>query len=303
VTTEQRTMVWVNRKGVEEGIEGLPLRAYIVARISPDGGRVALDIRDQQNDIWSWDLRVRTLTRLTLDPAQDQFPVWSPDGRRIFFASSRGGGFVNVYVQAADRTDLTERLTTSTDNQLPLSTDPAGTRLLFRQSGVNRTDVNVITFDPRPAASPLLQGEYVEDNATVSPDGRWVAYESTESGRREVYVRSFPDVGAFRIQLSPGGGAKPVWSPNGRELLYIDQDRNMMAVPVRTSGTFERDAPQRLFSAAGYFSTQVRNFDISRDGQRFLMIKEVEGTAAERPDVTINVVLNWFEELKQRVGQ
>jgi serine/threonine-protein kinase len=192
----RRTMVWVNRQGVESPIEGLPARAYLVARVSPDGSRLAIDVRDEQNDIWTWNLRFRTLTRLTLDPAQDMFPVWSPDGQRIFFSSSRGGGFPNVFVQAADGTAPAERLTTSTTNQLTMGIDPTGTRLLVRETGLNPIDVNMITLAPQQIKTPLLQGEYVEDNATVSPDGRWVAYESTESGRHEVYVRSFPDVGA-----------------------------------------------------------------------------------------------------------
>lgn len=299
---ERRTMVWVNRQGVESPIEGLPPRTYMVARISPDGSRLALDIRDEQNDIWTWDLRVGTLTRVTLNPGQDMFPVWSPDGQRIFFSSSRDGGSPNVFVQAADGTGVAERLTTSTTNQLTMAIDPTGTRLLFRETGVNPIDVNMITLDGKSERTPLLQGEYVEDNATLSPDGRWVAYESTESGRREVYVRSFPDVSRFRIQVSQNGGLKPVWAPNGRELFYLDDGQNMMLVPVRSGSTFERDPPQRLFSAGPYFATQVRNFDIARDGQRFLMIKELREPAGTQPEVTINVVLNWFEELKQRVG-
>jgi serine/threonine-protein kinase len=298
----RRTMVWVNRQGVESPIDGLPARAYMVARLSPDGGRLALDIRDQQNDIWTWELRFRTLTRVTLNPGQDMFPVWSPDGQRIFFSSSRGGGSPNLFVQAADGTGDAERLTTSTTNQLTQAIDPAGTRLLFRETGANPIDINMLTLDGKPERTALLQGEYVEDNATVSPDGRWVAYESTESGRQEVYVRSFPDVSRFRIQISPNGGTKPVWSPNGRELFYLDGQQNMMLVPVRSGNVFERDSPQQLFSAGAYFATQVRNFDIARDGQRFLMIKELREAAEAQPEVTINVVLNWFEELKQRVG-
>ena len=298
----QRTMVWVNRQGVESPLDGLPARAYMVARISPDGGRLALDIRDQQNDIWTWDLRFRTLTRATLNPGQDMFPVWSPDGQRIFFSSSRDGGSPNLFVQAADGTGDADRLTTSTTNQLTMAIDPTGTRLLFRETGVNPIDVNMLTLDATPVRTALLEGEYVEDNATVSPDGRWVAYESTESGRLEVYVRSFPDVSRFRIQISPNGGTKPVWSPNGRELFYLDGQQNMMLVPVRSGNVFERDAPQQLFSAGVYFATQVRNFDIARDGQRFLMIKELREAAEAQAEVTINVVLNWFEELKQRVG-
>ena len=298
----RRTMVWVSRQGIESPIEGLPARAYMAARLSPDGGRLALDIRDDQNDIWSWDLRFRTLTRVTLNPGQDMFPVWSPDGRRIFFSSSRGGGSPNLFVQAADGTGDAERLTTSTTNQLTMAIDPTGTRVLFRETGVNPIDVNMLTLDAKPERIALLQGEYIEDNPAISPDGRWVAYESTESGRREVYVRSFPDVSRFRIQISPNGGMKPVWSPTGRELFYLDDNQNMMLVPVRSGSTFERDSPKQLFPAGGYFSTQVRNFDIARDGQRFLMIKELREAAGTQPDVTINVVLNWFEELKQRVG-
>jgi serine/threonine-protein kinase len=299
-TTEQRTMVWVNRQGDEEPIDGLPPRAYLVARVSPDGNRVALDLRDQENDIWSWDLRFRTLTRLTFDPSQDMFPVWAPDGKRLFFSSARSG-FPNLYVQAADGASNADRLTAAETNQLALSIDPSGSRLLFRDSGAKGGDVGLLSLDPKPVASPLLQGEYLEDNATISPDGRWVAYDSTESGRREVYVRPFPEAGSAREQISSSGGMKPLWSPNGRELFYVDLNANLMLVPVRTASGFQRDAAQRLFSAAPYYGTNVRNFDISRDGQRFLMIKELPAVKEARLDVTLNVVVNWLEELKQRV--
>jgi hypothetical protein len=109
-------------------------------------------------------------------------------------------------------------------------------------------------------------------------------------------------VGRFRSQISPNGGRKPLWSPNGSELFYLDDNYNMMAVPVRSGSAFERDPPQQLFSAGAYFATQGRNFDIARDGQRFLMIKELREPAGTQPEITVNVVLNWTEELKQRVG-
>jgi serine/threonine-protein kinase len=298
-----RSVVWVTRQGVEEPIKGLPPRAYLMARLSPDGSRITLDVRDQQNDIWIWDVALGTLTPLTIDPGQDMFPVWTPDGNRIVFASSRAG-VTNVYWQAADGTGTAERLVVSPTSQLGLSMAPDGKRLVIRDTSGAGTGANlsVVLFDDKHTVEPLLHGAYGEDNGAISPDGRWLAYESTESGQSQVYVRPFPDVNSGRFPISTAGGSKPVWAPNGRELFYLDGDGHMTAVPVQTTGAFSRGNPRMLFSTR-YFTSMVRNYDVSRDGQKFLMIKELAGTGGTAPAVAMTVVLNWFEELRARVGK
>jgi hypothetical protein len=224
-----------------------------------------------------------------------------PDGKRIVFSSTREGTPA-LFWQASDGSSAAERLGQSGNNQLPLSVSPDGKLVVFRDNTGREAgpDVSLLSLEEK-RSSKLLEGEYAEDNATISPDGRWIAYESGESGGREVFVRPFPNVGDGRVQVSAGGGLKPVWARNGRELFYVDADTNMMAVPVQTGGSFERGAPQRLFSAKPYQFSQVRNFDVSADGQRFLMLKDPAGRTAERPAGNVNVIVNWFAELESRV--
>ena len=302
--SEIRTAVWVDRQGMEQPIEGLPPRAYLMARISPDGTRIAFDVRDQAYDIWSWDLRYRTLTPVTVDAAQDMFPVWTPDGKRIVFSSSRAGSPA-LYSQAADGSGEVQKLAAGASNLLPLTISPDGQRLVFRDNDGRSAgpDLGLLSLESKTASVLLGAAEYAEDNASISPDGRWIAYESSESGRREVYVRPFPDVGSGRIPISSGGGTKPLFAPNGRELFYFDSASGyMLAVPVKTSGEFTRGAPARLFPAR-YFFTQARNYDVTSDGQRFLMLKDPPSETGDRTPTPINVVVDWFEELKQRVAK
>jgi eukaryotic-like serine/threonine-protein kinase len=300
-STDARTAVWVNRQGREEPIEGLPPRAYLMARVSPDASRIAFDVRDQDFDIWTWDIRSRVLSRVTLDAAQDMFPVWHPDGKRIIFSSSRGGT-PTLYWQAADGTGEAQKLIDSTINRLPLTIDHDGKQLVFRDNDGRETgpDLGLLSMETRKASVLLGAGEYAEDNASISPDGQWIAYESSESGQREVYVRPFPDVGGGRTQISSAGGLKPVWAHTGRELFYLDGSAHIVAVPVQTRGAFSRGPAVQLFAAPYYF-TQARNFDLAADG-RFLMLKNPSNAAAERPPAFIHVAVDWIEELKARLN-
>jgi serine/threonine-protein kinase len=301
--TQIRTAVWVNRQGIEQPIEGLPQRAYLMARIAPDETRIAFDVRDQAYDIWSWDIRYRTLTPVTVDAGQDMFPVWTPNSKRILFGSSREGAAA-LYSQAADGSGTAEKLAAASSNLLPLSISPDGTQLVFRDNDgrAGGPNLGVLSLETRTTSALLAADEYTEDNAAISPDGRWLAYESTESGRREVYVRPFPDVSGRRIPISSAGGMKPAWTRNGRELCYLDLNDYMVVVPVETTGEFTRGEVTRLFPAP-YFFTAARNYDVTRDGQRFLMLKDPPLGPAGRSPTPINVVLNWTGELKQRVGK
>ena len=183
----------MDRTGREEPLP-TPAGAYFHPRISPDGARLALDIRDGEGEIWMWDFARRTLTRLTFDPAADTFPVWSPDSRRLIFASARAG-VDNLFWQAADGTGAPERLTESTNEQVPLAITPDGTRIILREDGTTGQDIMMVPVQPPRPTQPLVQTMFNERNADIAPDGRWLAYESNESGGNEVYVRPFPDVG------------------------------------------------------------------------------------------------------------
>jgi serine/threonine-protein kinase len=287
----QSRLVWVSRTGVEQPL-GAPPRAYRVARISRDGRRITAAI---DGDIWLYDLARQTLTRTTFEAWNDQ-PVWTPDGTRIAFLSNRRGPN-NLFWQLADGSGGPERLTTSEPSHFPHSWSPDGQLLAYFENALGTgRDIWVVRINDR-RAQPFLRTPFQEGSPRFSPDGRWMAYDSNESGRIEVYVQPYPGPGA-KIQISTEGGTEPLWDPTGRELFYR-QGKRMMAVEVSTQPNFSAGNPRVLFETSdtqseGYGMT----YDVSPDGQRFLMIQPIE---EEAPPTQINVVLNWAEELKRRV--
>jgi serine/threonine protein kinase/Tol biopolymer transport system component len=297
----RNSLVWVTRQGREEKIPTAPERAYLYPRLSPDGTRIALDVRDQEEDIWVWDFGQKLLTRLTFDRGSDQYPVWTPDGRRIIFGSARAGT-ANLYSQLSDGTGKPERLTTSVKLQHPQSISPDGVRIVYREEGgATGVDLMALVQNGERPGEPLVVTPAAELNAEVSPNGRWLAYESNESGQHEIYVRPFPQVDGGRWQISTAGGTHPLWSRNGRELFFLDPNHALFAVAVQTTGAFSTGNPRKLLDSR-YIVGPGRTYDVSLDGQRFLMIKSplAEQTAASG---RIVVVLNWFEELKARAAQ
>jgi len=289
-----RTLVWVDRTGQEEPLAAEP-QSYENPRISPDGTRLAITIDESGigSDVWIYDLEREIPTRLTFDPAEDHNPVWTPDGRRIVFDSGRiEEGAHNLFWKAADGTGQVERLTTHPSNQTAHSFSPDGKRLVFRETATR--ELQVLSMEGERTSQPLFQSQFNENRGRISPDGHWIAYESNESGRIEIYVRPFPNVEEGRWQISSDGGTEPVWAPRGQELFYRNGDA-MMVVGINPEPSFTQGSPVVLFT--GRYSTyRAVNYDISPDGQRFLMIK-----AAEEERGQINVVLNWFEELKRLV--
>jgi Tol biopolymer transport system component len=298
----RRSLVWVDRDGREEALD-VPPRAYTSPRISPDGSKVALNLRDEENDIWIWDFARETLTRLTFDPGQDRFPLWSPDGRRIAFSSQRDKSRGNPFWQAADGAGTVERLAESDRQVFPTSFSPDGTRILVygdAPGNPDDDDVSVVNPQGEARATPLLHTMFREQNAELSPDGRWLVYNSNESGRDEVYVRPFPDVEKGRWQVSTGGGVQPTWARSGRELFFRN-GAALMAVPVETDRGFAVGNPKVVFE--GEYATPLggRSYDVSPDGRRFLTIKEGGATGDAAPQAQIILVQNWLEELKRLV--
>jgi eukaryotic-like serine/threonine-protein kinase len=303
----QRSLVWVTRQGIEEPIKAPP-RAYVYPRLSPDGTRVALDIRDQDQDIWIWDLARETLMRLTFDPAPDGHPVWTPDGRRIIFASQRSGA-ANLYWQAVNGTGSVERLTTSRNPQQPSSISRDAAYSVFDENTPAPSfKIDLLAMKGERRAQPLMETTFTERNGELSPDGRWIAYESDESGQLQIYVRPFPKVDAGRWQVSTGGGDRPMWARNGRELFFVSGDGRLAVVPVQTTGpTFSAGTAAIVFDNRWYYTgsrpdvSNGRTYDISPDGQRFLMIKDNQsvGQNSISTPASMVVVLNWFEELKR----
>jgi hypothetical protein len=288
-----RRLLWVDRNGTEEAIAAPP-RAYFYPRLSPDGTRVALDIRDQETDIWTWDFARNTLTRLTFGPAAEGYPTWSRDARRLIFFSAREQ-ILAPFWQAADGTGPVERLVHAATPLDQYSLSPDGKQLIARSSD----DIVVVPLEGERRVEPLVRTQYSERNPELSPDGRWLAYQSNESGRFEIYVRPFPRVEDGRWQISTAGGAQPLWERNGGRLYYIGPDARMMQVPIEAGANFSYGNAMPTIDASPYFlGTAGRPFDISADGRRFLMIKD---EATSGGGATINVVLNWTEELKRLV--
>ncbi|MGH9237012.1 MAG: protein kinase domain-containing protein [Vicinamibacterales bacterium] len=297
--TARRTVVWVDRQGREEETN-VPPRAYAYARLSPDGGRVALDIRDDQNDIWTWDLTRKTLTRLTFNPGINRAPVWTPDGTRIAF-SMAGIGAEPVFIQAADGSGTPTRVTPDKGTFMPVSFTPDGKRLLLHPSAAAPYDLQIVDTEAKTAPTPLLAEPHSESNGVVSPDGRWLAYQSNESGRDEIYVRPFPNVNSGRWQVSADGGTRPLWSRDGRELFYYLPPGVIMAAPIGPGSSFTPGTPTVVLKGT-YLSPQTgRMYDVSPDGRRFLLIKESRGEGAAPPPPQLIVVQHWLEELKRLV--
>ena len=294
----ERTLVWVDREGREEPIQA-PRRTYTKARVSPDGTRVALDIGDQEQDIWVWNVPDGPLTRLTFDGALDRNGHWTPDGDRVVFSSLRNGS-PDVYWKAADGTGAAERLTESDNAQWVNAVTPDGTRLVATEVVPDRAqDLIVVTLVGDHATEKLVSTQFNERNAAIFPDGVWVAFESNESGQYEVYVRPFPDVESGRWQISTAGGRYPIWSPDGGEVFFL-QGTQLMAAPVQTAASFTYGTSDVLFEAPYFFGFGGRNYDVAPDG-RFLMMKHGGQANGDVPPPQINVVLNWFEELERLV--
>jgi Tol biopolymer transport system component len=251
------------------------------------------------NQIWLYDLFRDTLTRLTFEGPVNQDPAWAPDGKRIAFRSNKQGGTAKLFWQMADGSGGLEQLSTGEYQHVSMSWSPDGQLLAFMENhptGVR--DIWVLRLSDRKA-EPFLRTSFNEGASQFSPDGRWMAYVSNESGRPEVYVQPYPGPGG-KWQVSTDGGLEPAWNRNGRELFYRIGDR-MMAVETTTQSGFSVGKPRVLFEGRYVttgFPLNGTAYDVAPDGQRFLMVKEIERTQST---AQINVVLNWHEELKRRV--
>jgi Tol biopolymer transport system component len=296
--TSPKAVLWVDRKGGVTEVTRTDAHAYW-PRVSPDGRRIAISTVEGSNvDVWVNEPARNGVTRLTFAPGLDAFPVWTHDGRRLIFTSTRSGA-LNLYWRAADGSGAEERLTDSPNSQLPSDVSPDGKWLAFYEhSSATGADIWVLPLEGERRPKAFLQTSAWEGEARFSPDGRWLAYVSLDTGRAEVWVQAFPD-GASKGKwlVSSGGGREPVWSPNGQELFYRNGDR-VMAVEVTTGTSFVAGKPRVLFEGQYFGSPGFLNFDVAPDGQRFLMLKE---PASERALAHFNLVVNWFEELKQRV--
>ena len=295
-------LAWVDRRGVETPIAAPP-RGYSQPRLSPDGKRVAVYTIDRDHDLWLSDLGP-TLTRLTSGSGADYSPVWTPDGHRLIF-SSQSTSAGNLFSQAADGAGAAEQLTESPNLQVPTGISPDGRTLIFTETSAKTgADIMQLTLNDTRPVSALVQSEFTERNGIISPDGQWLAYESNEnSSQFEIFVRPFPDVNRGRWQVSAAGGTRPVWARSGRELIYVSPSGALMAAGVARGPTWASTTPA-LVVKEGYMvlpGNPGRTYDISPDGQRFLMIKDRSAGNQTAAPAGLIVMEHWVEELKRLV--
>jgi hypothetical protein len=298
---EHRTVVSVDREGRASPLPGLPLDSYGDVRVSPDGARLALAT---QTDVWTYDFVRATRSRLTTDPGSDTHPLWTPDWQRIVFTSRRAG-YPELFWRPADGTGRDERLLARAKDLVDLQAtgwSADGRQLLFTEVPPNLQEaIGEIAIERPSDARMLVKSEFSNDFAAVSPDGRWMAYRSNVSGRQEIYVERYPELGN-RQQLSTDGGRIPLWSRDGRELFFSSQDgRQMFAVPVQSGTTLVAGRPRVLFEFE-LFAPGIGNrpYDLAPDG-RFLIIRSGEAEAGRGTASNLILVQNWHEELKRLV--
>jgi serine/threonine-protein kinase len=285
-------LVWVDRTGSVKPVTDAR-RDFVGPRLSPDGRRLSVTIQQgPRSDIWIYETERDSLARLTFGE-DERDAVWTPDGKRLTF---RRGAVSNLFSVPADGSGPEERLTASTRFQRAGSWSPDGRELVYAEwETPNAADLWVLNPEAEPRARPLLQTPFRESFGAISPDGRLLAYTSNESGRPEIYVRSFP-LFAGKIPISNDGGVQPVWARSGRELFYRNEDR-MMSVRVETGPELRATKPAVLFEGKFHDpDLHVPQYDVTLDNERFVMIQNEE-SAPNR----IEIVLNWGEELKERV--
>ncbi len=308
VAGSSRTIAWLDQFGKTQPLRTVPA-GYSNPRFSPDGKHLAVTIADTANvDIWLYELERDAMSRLTFAPEADRYPVWSPDGKHIVFFSLRDG-VGNLYWTRADGASETVRLTVSKNAQAPGSFSPDGKLLAFlEQNPVTGWDIWTLPLDltdpdhPKPGKpEPFLRTPVLEVAPQISPDGRWIAYMSMESGGPEVYVRAFHRPGG-KWQISYDGGVMPAWSRTGKELFFRTADsRIMVASYAARSDNFAAERP-RLWSDKRFLDTGVfTNFDLAPDGKRFAVMMPPEGEVqpqrAQRP---VTFLLNFFDELRRK---
>jgi len=267
----RRSLVWVDRFGNEEEVS-IDKRPYMLPRVSPNGDQLVFAVDGENGaDLWTYSLDRGTSTRLTFDESREASPVWSPDGRHIVFSSNRVDDLFRV---AIDGTGPIEQLTDTATYQFAYSFSPSGDSVFFHEGGRRGRDtaIRILSISDESVSSVLATG-FSSLNPQISPDGRWLAYNSDRSGQLEVYVRPYPDVDSAVWQVSVDGGFHALWSEDSNELFYWGLSE-MMSVKINTAPGFRAERPEPLFSHDQYIFRGSRNFDLDRTSDRFLLVKK-----------------------------
>jgi serine/threonine protein kinase len=296
-----RVPVWVDRQGRATRLP-MPPRAYLHPRLSPDGRSLAIEVEGASHDIFTYDIARGALTKVSFDGAS-HWPLFSPDGRNLTFRSWKTGS-MTLWSMPADRSAAPALLTDIGSMQSPESWSPDGRHLAFTQMDdpESGSDIYILPTVGDRKPFPIVKTKFSEGSPKFSPDGRWLAYASNESGRPEVYAMAYPGPGP-KIQISTSGGTDPVWRADGREFFYR-KGAQMMAVNIKLGQTLEALAPQALWpgqyvagvgSSCGMSGPTSSNYDITADGQRFLMIEDTTETSQCK---LLRVVSNWSAALR-----
>ena len=300
----EHILVWVNRDG-QETVVTEEKRAFAAPRISPDGRRVVVSVGDSSGRYLAiYDFEADSFNRLTFEDERSGSHVWSPDGKWLIFQSGQVGGESGIVRQPVDGSRPQERLTTTTERQMPHSWSPDGQYVAFTETGRPGThDIAILPLEGDGEPQFIISTEFAECCPQFSPDGKWLAYVSNELGRPNVYVSPFPEPNVkWLVSEEEEGGEQPVWNPNGKEIFYRSGNRMMVASVQAGDQALTVGRPEVLFEGS-YVSTHslptgYQYYSISPDGRRFLMLKEEQ---LRQEQNQINVVLNWFEELKRLV--
>jgi serine/threonine-protein kinase len=290
------SLVWVDQKGIEQPVTDKQF-AYATPRLSPDGQRIAYVTEGREWQVGVYDLGRGTNSTLAGEGIAI-WPIWTPDGKWLLF-SWRKYLVANLFWQPYDGSSPMERLTTSEYDQFPGSWSSDGKTVALVEIGPETTGADIAVLEVHSGrVTPFLNTEFNEMFPEFSPDGRWIAYSSDESKRNEVYVRPFPGSGT-KLQVSSNGGIQPLWARNGKQLFYR-QGGQMWVVDIRTDGGIAAGKQRLLFEKPGYGGgIPIRDYDLSLDGERFLMVKYEQRKPA--PVTEMVLVQNWFEELKRLV--
>jgi Tol biopolymer transport system component len=285
--------IWFDRKGNEVGAVGKP-DVYGNISLAPNGRSVAVDITDMaalNTDLWTYDLQRDGAKRLTFDPAFDVTPIWSPDVSRLVFSSNRQNS-VDLYMKNSDGAQEEQAILHDEFNKLPNDWTKDGKYILYARGA----DLSFLTL-PELKSSVFLKAVSILRNGQFSPDGKWVAYASNESGKWQIYVTSFPDARG-KWQVSTNGGEQPRWRADGKELFFLSSDSKMMAAAVTTGATFDAGLPAALFQSNPRQPVSTNDqfvYDVSRDGQRFLILTQLK----QSETAPVSIVLNWTAKLNK----
>jgi Tol biopolymer transport system component len=300
VMRQHRQYRWRDRRGQQFHSLDVPV-GLSQLWLSTDEKRFVTDRLDPQTgaaDLWLYDVSGGNAQRFTFDPAHDLYPVWAPDGSRIVWASFRDGRSLNLYQKAASLAGEDTLLLKSDYKKIPTDWSHDGRFIIYLQyDPKTKLDVWALPMIGSGAAKPfpLVQTEANETTGTLSPDGRWLAYASDESGQYEVWVQSFPR-GGSKQQVSTGGGSSPRWRRDGRELFYHAATGKLMVMPVRSGESFEVGAPVPLFEFRAGTAQDFASYAVTADGQRFLINAVVE----TEPNAPLTVVVNLAAEINRR---